>query len=103
MGFTKILALSALAAAICIMPASAQTVSAAFAALLEEERAIAWREDPLSATYEGVRGSDHRLPGATPADFARRRANDEALLSREQSKPRVAWQGGKIVESTRPN
>jgi hypothetical protein len=30
-------------------------------------------------------------------------AEDEALLSREQSKPRVIWQGGKIVESSRPN
>lgn len=37
-------------------------------------------------------------------DEARQKiAEDEALLSREQSKPRVTWQGGKIVESTRPN
>ncbi|MGH9841079.1 MAG: hypothetical protein ACREEM_20170 [Blastocatellia bacterium] len=37
-------------------------------------------------------------------DEARQKiAEDEALLSREQTKPRVVWQGGKVVENSRPN
>ena len=62
-------------------PALAQT-DAALAALFTEERAVSWREDPLSATYDGVHDYDDRLPSVAPADFARRVASDEAFLAR---------------------
>jgi uncharacterized protein (DUF885 family) len=50
--------------------------------LFADERAFTWREDPLSATADGVRTYDDRLPGVTPADQARRLAADREFLAR---------------------
>jgi hypothetical protein len=36
--------------------------------LFADERAFVWREDPLSATNDGVHDYDDRLPRVTPAD-----------------------------------
>lgn len=62
-------------------PSQAQT-NEVLAALFADERAVAYREDPLLATYEGVHEFDDRLPSVTPADQARRLASDQAFLAR---------------------
>ena len=50
--------------------------------LFADERAFVWREDPLSATNDGVHDYDDRLPRVTPADQARRLETDRGLLQR---------------------
>lgn len=57
----------------------------ALAKLFADERAFVWREDPLAATSEGIRGYDDRLPSVTQAAQARRRSADEAFLRRLHS------------------
>ncbi|HEX9706093.1 MAG TPA: DUF885 family protein, partial [Steroidobacteraceae bacterium] len=59
-------------------PASATELQRLFA----DERAFMWREDPLSATLDGVHDHDDRLPAVTPADQARRVAADREFLRR---------------------
>jgi uncharacterized protein (DUF885 family) len=56
--------------------------SKALAKLFADERAFVWREDPLTATGDGVRTYDDRLPVVTPGAQARRLAADEAFLKR---------------------
>ena len=56
--------------------------SATLAQLFADERALTWREDPLTATSEGVRAYDDRLPSVTPQAQSRRLAADEDLLRR---------------------
>lgn len=52
----------------------------ALAKLFEDERAFLWREDPLSASVDGVHEFDARLPSVTPAAQERRlRANRRFL------------------------
>lgn len=62
--------------------ASAEDAKAALERLFADERAFAWREDPISATYEGVHDFDDRLPSVTPADQARRLEADRAFAGR---------------------
>jgi uncharacterized protein (DUF885 family) len=62
--------------------ALAAPASKALAKLFADERAFVWREDPLTATSDGVRDYDKRLPAVTPADQARRLKADEAFLKR---------------------
>jgi len=62
--------------------AVAQTASQALTQLFQDERAFVWREDPLSATSDGVHDYDNRLPSATPADFARRTRENQTFLTR---------------------
>jgi len=50
--------------------------------LFADERAFVWREDPLSATNDGVHDYDDRLPRVTPADQARRLDQDRGFLQR---------------------
>ena len=50
--------------------------------LFAEERTFLWREDPLSATNDGVHDYDDRLPRVTPADQARRLETDRGFLER---------------------
>jgi uncharacterized protein (DUF885 family) len=50
--------------------------------LFADERAFVWREDPLSATNDGVHDYDDRLPHVLPADQARRLETDRAFLER---------------------
>jgi uncharacterized protein (DUF885 family) len=50
--------------------------------LFADERAFVWREDPLSATNDGVHDYDDRLPSVTPADQARRLDEDRSFLQR---------------------
>ena len=46
--------------------APAQSAAGSLARLLDDERAFAWREDPLAATADGERYHDDRLPTVTP-------------------------------------
>ncbi|MEQ1864344.1 MAG: DUF885 family protein, partial [Micropepsaceae bacterium] len=57
----------------------------ALAKLFADERAFVWREDPLAATSEGIRGYDDRLPSVTQAAQARRLSAGEAFLRRLHS------------------
>ena len=58
--------------------------------LFADERAFVWREDPLSATNDGVHDYDDRLPRVTPADQARRLETDRGFLERLRSIDRAA-------------
>jgi uncharacterized protein (DUF885 family) len=62
--------------------ASAQNASQALSQLFDDERAFTWREDPLSATSDGVHDFDNRLPSVTAADFARQSQENQAFLTR---------------------
>jgi uncharacterized protein (DUF885 family) len=63
-------------------PASGDPAASALQKLFADERAFVWREDPLSATYDGVHDFDDRLPAVTAADQARRLESDRAFLQR---------------------
>ncbi|HKX98334.1 MAG TPA: DUF885 domain-containing protein [Steroidobacteraceae bacterium] len=58
--------------------------------LFADERAFVWREDPLSATNDGVHDYDDRLPRVTPADQARRLETDRGFLERLRGIDRAA-------------
>ena len=64
------------------MPSPPPPCAAALAQLFADERAFAWREDPLAATSEGVRAYDDRLPSVTPEAQTRRQAADDDFLRR---------------------
>jgi len=81
---------AAVLALVIATPAAAQTPSQALTQLFEDERAFTWREDPLSATGDGVHDYDNRLPSVTPADYARRAAQDRQFLTRLQGIDRTA-------------
>jgi uncharacterized protein (DUF885 family) len=61
--------------------------------LFAEERTFLWREDPLSATNDGVHDYDDRLPRVTPADQARRLETDRGFLERLRGIDRSALSG----------
>jgi uncharacterized protein (DUF885 family) len=78
-------------AAICLAPAAvAQDAGGALSRLFDDERAFIWREDPLAATYDGVRDYDDRLPSVTPADQQRRLEADREFLRRLRAIDRAA-------------
>ena len=68
--------------ALSASPSNAAPQSSALAKLFADERAFVWREDPLTATGDGVRDYDDRLPSATPASQLRRLKADEQFLRR---------------------
>ena len=68
--------------AMTTVSAVAAPASKALAKLFADERAFVWREDPLTATGDGVRDYDDRLPSVTPAAQARRLKADEAFVKR---------------------
>jgi uncharacterized protein (DUF885 family) len=63
-------------------PAAGDPAPSALQELFADERAFVWREDPLSATYDGIHDYDDRLPAVAPADHARRLEADRAFLQR---------------------
>jgi uncharacterized protein (DUF885 family) len=65
-----------------ISPTRAAAANAALAQLFADERAFSWKEDPLSATSDGVHDYDDRLASSTPADWQRRTDADKNFLSR---------------------
>jgi uncharacterized protein (DUF885 family) len=62
--------------------ASATGPGAALHRLFDDEQEFTWREDPLTASYDGVRRYDDRLSSDTPADFERRAAANAEFLKR---------------------
>jgi uncharacterized protein (DUF885 family) len=70
--------------------ADSGNASEALARLFADERAEAYRSEPLLATYEGVHDYDDRLPSATPAEFARRLQVDQGFLTRLRAIDRKA-------------
>lgn len=66
-------------------PSLAETPAKALAKLFDDERAFSWREEPLSASSDGIHAYDDRLAAVTPADQARRVKADEAFLRRLKS------------------
>ncbi len=82
--------LAAMFALVVATPAAAQTANQALTQLFEDERAFTWREDPLTATGDGVHDYDNRLPSVTPSDYARRAAQDQAFIARLRAIDRAA-------------
>jgi uncharacterized protein (DUF885 family) len=68
--------------ALTASPSLAAPPSKVLTKLFADERAFVWREDPLTATGDGVRDYDDRLPSVTPASQARRLKADETFLKR---------------------
>ncbi len=65
------------------MPATAREAPVdTLNALFDDEWAHRLEENPLLASRFGVAGHNHRLPGGTAADHARRNAADEGFLGR---------------------
>ena len=50
--------------------------------LLTDEQAFTWKEDPLTASYEGQRTYDDRLESDLPVDFERRTTANARFLER---------------------
>ncbi len=65
-----------------VQSAGAADAKAELERLFADERAFTWREDPLSATNDGVHDFDDRLPRVTPADQARRLETDRGFIGR---------------------
>jgi len=86
----KTLLVAMAAAFLSASPANVQSASEALAQLFADERAFVWREDPLSATGDGVRDYDDRLPSVAPEDFARQTRENEAFLARLRAIDRSA-------------
>jgi uncharacterized protein (DUF885 family) len=76
------LAALTLAVALLATPAFAQSPSQELTRLFEDERAFFYREQPLTATNEGVRDYDNRLPSVTPESYRRQIEADSAFLTR---------------------
>jgi len=66
--------------ALSASPAFAQ--SKALAKLFADEREFVWREDPMTASSDGVHKYDDRLPSVTPAAQTRRLKGDAQFLKR---------------------
>jgi uncharacterized protein (DUF885 family) len=62
--------------------ALAHARNAALQQLFDDERAFTWREDPITATVDGVRDYDDRLASVTPAAQVRRLDADRKFLER---------------------
>jgi uncharacterized protein (DUF885 family) len=63
-------------------PSLAQSPRKLLAKLFEDERAFLWREDPLTASADGVHTFDDRLPSVTPDAQQRRLRADKQFLRR---------------------
>ena len=58
------------------------TASKALFQLFTDEQAFTWKEDPLTASYQGQRTYDDRLASSLPANFERRATADATFLER---------------------
>jgi uncharacterized protein (DUF885 family) len=65
-----------------VLATETKEANAALRQLVDDEQAFTWREDPLTASYDGVRDYDDRLPSDRPADFERRAAANAEFLER---------------------
>jgi len=68
--------------------ARGQSPGKALSKIFADERAFAWRAEPLAASAEGVRTYDDRLASVTPAAQERRVRADRRLLERLRAIPR---------------
>jgi uncharacterized protein (DUF885 family) len=50
--------------------------------LFDDERAALWKDDPLSATFDGIHFADDQLPSVTPAAQAKRLQADQEFVKR---------------------
>jgi uncharacterized protein (DUF885 family) len=57
-------------------------VSKVLRQLFTDEQAFTWKEDPLTASYDGQRTYDDRLEADQPGDFERRREANQKFLDR---------------------
>jgi uncharacterized protein (DUF885 family) len=78
----RVLAAALAAGVILTSSAFAQTPNQALSQLFADERAQAWRDEPLTATAEGVHDYDDRLAVVTPESQVRRTEQDRAFLQR---------------------
>ena len=62
--------------------------------LFTDEQAFTWREDPLTASYEGQRAYNDRLSSDLPADFERRAGAYAKFLDRLHAIDRARLSGG---------
>ena len=62
--------------------AGGDPASEALHRLFGDEQAFTWREDPLTASYEGQRAGDDRLESDLRADFERRAKANAAFIER---------------------
>jgi uncharacterized protein (DUF885 family) len=79
-----------LGAAHALAQAPRATPGAALRQLFADERAFVYREDPLTATDEGVHTYDDRLPSVTPAEQQQQLEADRAFLQRLRAIDRSA-------------
>lgn len=79
-----------LGAALAFAQAPAATAGAALRQLFADERAFLYREDPLTASDEGVHTYDDRLPSVTPAEQLKRLQADKVFLQRLRAIDRSA-------------
>jgi uncharacterized protein (DUF885 family) len=63
-------------------PTGGDTASKNLSQLFTDEQAFTWKEDPLTASYEGQRAFDDQLDSARPADFERRAGAYAKFLQR---------------------
>lgn len=63
-------------------PSLAKSPAKALGKLFDDEREFLWREDPLTASADGVHKYDDRLPSVTPVALQRRVRADEQFLRR---------------------
>ena len=70
--------------------ASGGGASEALPRLFSDEQAFTWKEDPLTASYDGVRTFEDRLSSDRPADFERRAAVNAEFLKRLHAIDRAA-------------
>ena len=78
----KLSVLAAIGVAFVLTATPALAQSKALAKLFADEREFVWREDPMTASSDGVHKYDDRLPSVTPAAQGRRMKGDAQLLKR---------------------
>jgi uncharacterized protein (DUF885 family) len=69
-------------------PGAGNRPASRLAKLFADERAFAWRAEPLAASAEGIRTFDDRLASVTPAAQARKVRADRRFLERLGAIPR---------------
>jgi len=82
---------------LCPPSTFAQSASATLNELFADERAHVWRADPLTATRDGVRDYDDRLPRVTPAAQEANLNADRRFLERLHAIDREALEPGEQV------
>src|SRR5262245_11746696 len=69
------------------------TASKTLVQLFNDEQAFSWKEDPLTASYQGQRAYDDRLESVQPLDLERRAEGYATFLERLRAIDRVELSG----------